>query len=107
VAIDIQTRDNFEAGAIDRPVSKFEEIRIQVPFPCQAKCAWCSTWKKNDRFNSLYQQGISDDIMDFYAQVVKDEKPVRVMLSGGEPILYPGIHQFLEKISTHVDIILF
>ena len=41
--------------------------------------------------------------MDFYAKVIKDEKPRRLMLSGGEPILYPGISDFLKRVSKHVE----
>jgi len=81
----------------------FSELRIQVPYPCQGKCVWCSTFKKNARFMELYKNGISDTLMDFYLKVIRDEKPRFLMLSGGEPILYPKITGFLEEAAKHVD----
>lgn len=81
----------------------FQEMRVQVPYPCQGRCVWCSTYKKNSRFARLYRQGISSRIMDFYARVVADEQPRFLMLSGGEPILYPGISAFLEQVAPAVE----
>ena len=101
IDLDSAARIRDDPGAIFQP--RFEEMRIQVPFPCQARCVWCSTWKKNPRFQDLYDNGTSDQIMNFYAKIVKDERPKRLMLSGGEPILYPGIVDFLNRVARHVD----
>ena len=103
MAIDLETRKQLEEGALPEGGPHFEEMRVQVPYPCQARCVWCSTWKKNPRFEELYNKGTSDEIMDFYARVVEHEKPRRLMLSGGEPILYPRINDFLERVSPHVE----
>ena len=103
MAIDTSTKNEFQQNPEINPRPGFEEMRIQVPYPCKAKCVWCSTWKKNPRFQELYEGGASDEIMNFYARVVKDEKPRRLMLSGGEPLLYPGINKFLERVAPHVE----
>ncbi len=103
MAIDQITRQKLEDGTYSTNGPHFEEMRIQVPYPCKARCVWCSTWKKNPRFQELYEKGTSDEIMDFYARVVEDEKPKRLMLSGGEPILYPRINDFLERVAPHVE----
>ena len=103
MAIDLESAARLQEGAAAAFERRFEEMRVQVPFPCQARCVWCSTWKKNPRFQELYDNGTSDQIMNFYAKIVKDERPKRLMLSGGEPILYPGIVDFLNRVARHVD----
>lgn len=105
MSIDAGTRDKLRRGLYEGPRSDFEEIRVQVPFPCQGKCVWCGTWKKNPWFRSLVDRGIARRILDFYARVVKDEQPQRLMISGGEPLLYPEINAFLKRTAKHVKTI--
>jgi organic radical activating enzyme len=76
----------------------FKFIRVQILYPCQAKCAWCSTHRKNPLFGQLYRHGISEQIHQFYVDIIRHLQPDEVFISGGEPLLYPEIAWFLNAI---------
>lgn len=80
----------------------FRFIRFQIVHPCRAKCAWCVTHKKNPLFRQLLQSGIADQIHQFYLDALDYFRPEEVFLSGGEPLLLPGIEILLQKMSEKV-----
>jgi len=67
-------------------------------YPCLAKCFWCNTYPKNSQFARFYQSGISRQVHQFYAEVIRALQPHEVFLSGGEPLLYPDLPWFLNAI---------
>jgi organic radical activating enzyme len=81
----------------------FKYLRVQILYPCRARCAWCSTHRKNALFHHLWKSGIAHRIHRFYVEAIQLLQPTQVFLSGGEPILYPDIAQFLNDIKdwTH------
>ena len=81
----------------------FKSVRVQIAYPCQGRCSWCSTHRKNPWFDTLYRTGISDTIHRFYLDVVRRLRPAEVVVSGGEPLLYPEIAWFLNAISDYTD----
>jgi organic radical activating enzyme len=87
--------------SIDRGL--FKHIRVQILYPCNAKCSWCATHRKNPLFSQLYKNGISDQIHDFYVQVIRRFRPQEVFISGGEPLLYPKIADFLNDIQVATE----
>ena len=76
----------------------FKHIRVQILYPCNAKCSWCATHRKNPLFSEMYKDGISKQVHDFYVQIIKRFRPQQVFISGGEPLLYPGVARFLNDI---------
>jgi organic radical activating enzyme len=76
----------------------FKHIRVQILYPCNAKCSWCATHPKNPLFSELYRDGISEQVHDFYVQTIRRFRPQQVFISGGEPLLYPEIARFLNDI---------
>jgi organic radical activating enzyme len=81
----------------------FRFIRVQILYPCNASCSWCATHRKNPLFRELYESGISEQIHAFYSQIIKQLKPEQVFVSGGEPLLYPEIAQFLNEIRDSTE----
>ena len=81
----------------------FKYIRIQTVHPCRAKCAWCSTHKKNPTFQALHDNGKAEDFHDTYLRVIERYKPEEVFVSGGEPLLYPNVGEFLSEIGKHTN----
>jgi hypothetical protein len=79
----------------------FKYLRIQIVHPCQAKCAWCSTYLKNPRFSKLHRSGGAGEFHEFYREVAAEYKPEEIFVSGGEPLLFPGIGKFLRDLSEH------
>ena len=79
----------------------FKYLRVQIVHPCQAKCAWCSTHLKNPRFSKLHATGEAERFHQFYRQVAREHQPEEIFVSGGEPLLYPGIGEFLRDLSQH------
>ena len=83
----------------------FKYLRIQIVHPCQAKCAWCSTHRKNPRFSRLQRSGEAERFHDFYREVAEEIQPEEIFVSGGEPLLYPEIGPFLRDLSQHARLI--
>ena len=81
----------------------FKFLRVQIVHPCQAKCAWCSTHFKNPRFSNLHRTGEAEDFHHFYREVAKQYQPKEVFVSGGEPLLYPGIGSFLRDLAANTS----
>lgn len=81
----------------------FKSIRIQILYPCNAQCSWCATRLKNPLFAELYQSGTSDQVHDFYVEVIRQLQPESVFVSGGEPLLYPRIADFLNDIVDYTE----
>jgi hypothetical protein len=77
----------------------FTYVRVQILYPCRAHCAWCSTHHKNALFLRLYESGVAEIVHRFYVQAIRDLRPEQVFVSGGEPLLYPGIAAFLHAIA--------
>jgi organic radical activating enzyme len=76
----------------------FKHIRVQILYPCNAECSWCATHRKNPWFSELYRDGIAERVHQFYVQVIRRLRPQQVFISGGEPLLYPEIANFLNAI---------
>lgn len=83
----------------------FKYIRVQILFPCRARCQWCSTHRKNPLFKDLHKRGVSDIVHDFYVDIIRHFKPREVFISGGEPLIYPRIAEFLNAIAPSVEMI--
>ncbi|MFC1670398.1 radical SAM protein [Spirochaetota bacterium] len=81
----------------------FKSLRVQIIQPCMARCKWCGTWKKNDVFRLLQEKGISNSIHDFYLSAVKKFRPESINVSGGEPLLLPGIGKYMSSLAEFVD----
>ncbi len=81
----------------------FKYLRVQIVHPCRAKCAWCSTHKKNPTFQALHDSGEAEGFHDAYLQIIERYKPQEVFVSGGEPLLYPRIGEFLEEVAQHTE----
>lgn len=80
----------------------FDRIRIQIFFPCEGKCRWCNTYKKNKHFLKLYKSGLTEAANDFYFEILKRYRPKDLFISGGEPILYPKINEFVKRALLYV-----
>ena len=81
----------------------FKYIRIQMMHPCRARCAWCSTHRKNKLFQQLQDDGRSADFHQTYLDVLERFKPEEVFISGGEPLLEPTIETFLHDVARHTS----
>ncbi|OGO06344.1 MAG: hypothetical protein A2Y73_03940 [Chloroflexi bacterium RBG_13_56_8] len=81
----------------------FKQIRVQILYPCQARCAWCSTHRKNPLFEQLYRDGVSERVHQFYIATIQRLRPKEVFVSGGEPLLYPEIAAFLNAIADSTE----
>jgi len=81
----------------------FQSLRIQIIQPCNARCKWCGTYKKNPLFHTLIEQGVADQVHDFYLKAVERFKPESLYVSGGEPILMKGIGAYMAKLAEHVS----
>ncbi len=75
----------------------FERIRVQMVYPCAAKCLWCRTHLKNERFLDSWRTGRSDQVHDFYLEVAQRYRPNLLYLSGGEALLTPSIADFVRE----------
>ena len=76
----------------------FKYIRLQIIYPCRARCTWCSTHRKNPLFFQLYRDSIAAKIHHFYIEIIRKFQPEGVFISGGEPLIYPEIASFLNAI---------
>jgi len=83
----------------------FKYIRVQIVHPCRAKCAWCSTHRKNPKFQELHDSGKAENFHDAYLEIIERYKPEEVFVSGGEPLLYPRIGEFLREVDKHTNAI--
>jgi len=79
----------------------FRFVRVQVLYPCQGRCSWCATHRRNPLFLRLHERGIAGAIYDFYVDVISRLRPKEVFVSGGEPLLYPEIAELLQRIARH------
>lgn len=83
----------------------FQSVRVQMIQPCRAKCAWCSTHKKNPRFQAIVDRDEAKDFHGFYKKVIEEQQPREVFVSGGEPLLSDDIEEFLDSISPHAQVV--
>jgi hypothetical protein len=81
----------------------FKSLRIQVIQPCTAQCKWCGTYKKNPLFQKLLDKGVAEQIHDFYADTVEKIQPESLYVSGGEPLLLPGIGKYMKRLAENVQ----
>ncbi|MFH2008934.1 MAG: radical SAM protein [bacterium] len=84
-------------------MSTFRCLRIQILQPCQGRCRYCATHKKNRVFADLNREGHADQVHRFYRDVVAHFKPQELFVSGGEPILLPGIGRLMADMAPHVS----
>ena len=83
----------------------FQRVRIQLMFPCSARCKWCRTYEKNPLFAKLAKNGSTDAVNDFYIDVLKRYRPKHLAISGGEAVLFPNIVEFLKRAFKYCKII--
>ena len=83
----------------------FKYVRIQIIHPCRARCAWCSTHRKNPVFQALSDNGKSAEFHETYVDVIRHFRPKEVFISGGEPLLEPGIGPLLNRIAKYTETI--
>jgi hypothetical protein len=81
----------------------FERIRVQILYPCQARCAWCATHRKNPLFAQLYRDGVAEVVHRFYVDAIRRLRPREVFVSGGEPLLCPDLPWFLNAIQDSTE----
>lgn len=79
------------------PPLTFEHMRVQMLFPCAAKCQWCRTYLKNPEFGRLHRQGDADAVHELYLAAMERFRPQSLYVSGGEALLLPGIAGFLRR----------
>lgn len=84
---------------------RFRSVRVQMVQPCHAKCAWCSTHKKNPTFRELVDNGSASEFHEFYRTVIQEHQPRELFVSGGEPLLSDEIEQFLADVSDSAETI--
>ena len=80
----------------------FNSIRVQLVHPCRARCAWCSTHKRNPTFQALADNGEAERFHAFYLEVLERFRPKELFVSGGEPLLYPKIESWLQQAASLV-----
>lgn len=79
---------------------RFRSLRIQMIQPCRAHCAWCSTHKKNAKFQELVDSQESKRFHAFYREAIELHQPEEVFVSGGEPLLSEDLPELLESIAV-------
>jgi hypothetical protein len=84
-------------------MTDFRCFRIQILQPCQGKCRYCATHKKNKLFATLNRDGHAEQVHRFYRDAVAHFKPKELFVSGGEPILAPGIGRLMAEMAPHVE----
>jgi uncharacterized Fe-S cluster-containing radical SAM superfamily protein len=80
----------------------FSSFRIQWIEPCRARCVRCATWPKNPAFREIIERGADRAVHDFYLDAVREFRPQSLYISGGEPLLSPGIGGYLRAFSPLV-----
>lgn len=70
--------------------------------PCRARCVWCSTHRKNERFQALVDDGGAEEFHEAYLDIIERYGPEELFVSGGEPLLYDGIEDWLARAATSV-----
>jgi uncharacterized Fe-S cluster-containing radical SAM superfamily protein len=80
----------------------FPSLRIQWIEPCRARCERCATWPKNAAFQTMIDRGADRKLHDFYLDAVREFRPQSLYISGGEPLLSPGIGDYLHAFSPLV-----
>ncbi len=80
----------------------FRCLRIQILQPCQGRCRYCATHKKNKLFARLAREGHAEQVHRFYRDAVAHFKPTELFVSGGEPLLLPGIGKLMAEMAPHV-----
>jgi Organic radical activating enzymes len=88
---------------VSQPPLRFEHMRVQMLFPCAARCQWCRTFLKNPEFGRLYRQGEADAVHAFYLAAMERYRPRALYISGGEALLMPGIADFLRQALDRCD----
>ena len=84
-------------------MTTFRCLRIQILQPCQGRCRYCATHKKNKLFAQLRRDGHAEQVHRFYRDAVAHFKPTELFVSGGEPLLLPGIGRLLADMAPHVS----
>jgi MoaA/NifB/PqqE/SkfB family radical SAM enzyme len=79
----------------------FDTVRVQMTFPCAARCRWCRTYLKNPTFAQMSRDGRTGQVTKFYLDVLKRYRPRVLAISGGEAILLPDIEEFLHRALKH------
>lgn len=69
--------------------------------PCRAQCAWCATHRKNALFARLRRAGQDARFHRFYAEAVRRLRPEQVFVSGGEPLLHPGLGVWVHAVEPY------
>ena len=67
--------------------------------PCHARCAWCSTHKKNPTFRSLVDSQEARAFHALYEEVIERHQPEELFISGGEPLLSDDLLPLLERVA--------
>ena len=80
----------------------FRCLRIQILQPCQGRCRWCATHKKNPLFLKLQKSGDAGRVHDFYARAAERFRPAELYVSGGEPLLMDGIGRLMARMAPFV-----
>jgi organic radical activating enzyme len=81
---------------------RFEHMRVQMLFPCAARCKWCRTYLKNPEFRRLHKDGDAERVHEFYLEAMARYRPRSLYMSGGEAILLPGVKEFVRRALAHV-----
>ncbi len=89
----------FVKGYIRVNVFKKEQIRfveIFVTLACNGRCPFCS----NAKFSNLQGDVSLAKYLELIDECAELNVPV-ICLIGGEPLLYPGLNQLIERINQH------
>lgn len=63
---------------------------IEITNSCNMRCKYCMNWSVENSNEGFSKENIRNLIKDLY-----DNNTDEIYISGGEPLLYPYLHNFL------------
>ena len=92
-----QIRELITTGRTEKPAT----VEVWPNMKCNHKCSWCRT-EPDRRMQQRYKNEMTSDELRGIANDLKALGQVDVLISGGgEPLLHPAIHEFMELIRDH------
>ena len=90
---DHQSSSPLSPVASGNPITRLPVIVLLVHHRCNCRCLMCHLWK-DDNHRALSLADVADWLREWRALKVQ-----RLVLSGGEPLLYPSLAQLAELMS--------
>jgi len=94
----VRLGSGFLPGGFSAPIS----LMVAITGACQCKCAHCGV------ADNLSEHELSVDEINRIVREYRDAGGVRVVFTGGEPLLHPGLTRVIEyasslSVASHVD----